>query len=192
MTILRWRKDVPRKGAIYISPGGNGSPSPVFPCIPLLSCRHSINEYTGRDSPINVCPRLKPFGIVDIMRKELQLPRLYSYQSVGQLPVVVYGCETWSLTLCEKRRQSVLANRVLRRMFGPNWDEVKGEWRKLHNEELNDPYSSPNIVRVIKSRRMRWTGHVARRGRAEVYTGFGCGYMRERDHFEDPGADERY
>jgi hypothetical protein len=55
-------------------------------------------------------------------------------------------------------------NRVLRRIFGPKRDEVTGEWRKLHNEELNDLYSSPNIVRVIKSRRMRWAGHVARMG----------------------------
>ena len=83
-------------------------------------------------------------------------------------------------------------NRALRRIFGSKMDDLTGERIKLPNEELNDLYCSPNIVRVIKSRRMRWTGHVARRGRAEVYTGFGCGYMRERDHFEDPGADERY
>jgi hypothetical protein len=58
----------------------------------------------------------------------------------------------------------VFENRVLRRVFGPKWDEVKGEWRKLHNEELNDLYSLPNIIRVVKSRRMRWDGHVARMG----------------------------
>jgi len=71
------------------------------------------------------------------------------------LPIVLYGLETWSLTLREERRLRVLENRVLRRIFGPKRDEVRGEWRKLHNEELNDLYSSPHIVRVIKSRRMR-------------------------------------
>jgi len=66
------------------------------------------------------------------------------------LPVVLYGCETWSLTLREERGIRVFENRVPRRIFGTKRDEVTGEWRKLHNEELNDPYTSPNIVRVIK------------------------------------------
>ena len=81
------------------------------------------------------------------------------------LAVVLYGCETWSLTLREVRRLRVFENRVLRRLFGPKRDEVKGEWKKLHNNELNDLYSSPNIVWVIKSTRMRWAGHVARMGK---------------------------
>ena len=80
------------------------------------------------------------------------------------LPVVLYGCETWSLTLREKRRLRVFENMVLRRVFGPKRDEVTGEWRRLHNKELRDLYSLPNIVRVVKSRRMRWVGHVARMG----------------------------
>src|SRR5215469_7229982 len=84
------------------------------------------------------------------------------------LPVVLYGCETWSLTLREELRLRVFENRVLRRVFGPKRDEVTGEWRKLHNEELRDLYSLPDIVRVVKSRRMRWAGHVA----LEVCTGF--------------------
>ena len=80
------------------------------------------------------------------------------------LPVVLYGCETWSLTLRKERKLRVFENMVLRRIFGPRKDEVTGEWRRLHNEELNDLYSLPNIVRVIKLRRMRWAGHVARMG----------------------------
>jgi hypothetical protein len=77
------------------------------------------------------------------------------------LPVVLYGCENWSLILREEHRLRVFENRVLSRIFGPKRDEVKGEWRKLHNEELNDLYSSPNIIRVVKPGRMRWAGHVA-------------------------------
>jgi hypothetical protein len=80
------------------------------------------------------------------------------------LPVVLYGCETWSLTLREEQRLRVFKNGMLRRIFGPKRDKATGEWRTLHNEELNGLYSSPNIIRVIKSRRMRWVGHVAYMG----------------------------
>jgi hypothetical protein len=79
-------------------------------------------------------------------------------------PVVLYGGKTWSLKLREKHRLRVFENRVLRRIFGLKRDEVTGEWRKLHNEELPNLYCWPNIIRIIKSRRMRWMGHVARMG----------------------------
>ena len=94
---------------------------------------------------------------------------IYKYTTII-LHVVLYGCETRSLTFREKRRLSFFENRVLRRIFGSKRDEVTGEWRKLHNEELNDLYCSPNIFRMIKSRRMRWAEHVARMGeRGGVY-----------------------
>jgi len=91
------------------------------------------------------------------------------------LPVVLYGWKTWSLTLREDSRLRVFENRVLRRIFGPESYEVIKEWRKLHNEELNDLHSSPDIIRVIKLGRMRWGGHVAcmgeRRGAYRVLLG---------------------
>ena len=91
----------------------------------------------------------------------------YSTPSTIILPVL-YGCETWVLTLGAERRLRVFENRLLWRIFGSKRDGVKGEWRKLHNEELNELYSSPNIVLVIKSRRMRWVGHVARMGQSRI------------------------
>ena len=80
------------------------------------------------------------------------------------LPVVLYGCETWSLTLTEERRLRVFENWVLRRIFWPKGDEVIGEWRKLHNDELTELHSSPNIIRMIKSKIIRWAGHITRMG----------------------------
>jgi hypothetical protein len=80
------------------------------------------------------------------------------------LPVVLYGSETWCLTLREEHRLRVLQNRMLNRIFGLKRDEVTGGWRKMHNEELHNFYSSPNIIKMMKSRRMRWVGYVARMG----------------------------
>jgi hypothetical protein len=103
------------------------------------------------------------------------------------LPVVLYGCETWSLTLRQEHRLRVSENRVLRRIFGPEREE-HGSWRQLRNDELHSLYSSPNIIRVIKSRRMRWAGHVAR---TDVFTGFWLGGPKARGHWEDLGVDGR-
>jgi hypothetical protein len=84
--------------------------------------------------------------------------------------VVLYGCETWSLTLREEHRLGVFENRVLRRIFGLKRDKVTGEWRKLHNEELHELYSSPSIIRIMKAARTRWAEHVARMGeKSNVY-----------------------
>jgi len=105
------------------------------------------------------------------------------------LPVVLYGCETWSLTLREERKLRVFEKRVLRRIFGSWMDEVTGEWRRLHNEELNDLFSSPNIVRVIKSRRMRWAGHVALWVRRGGCIGSWWGNRREGDHWGNLSID---
>jgi hypothetical protein len=108
------------------------------------------------------------------------------------LPVVLYGCETWSLTLRKERRLRVFENRALRRIFGPKRDEVTREWRKLQNKELNDVYCSHNNVMVIKSRRKRWAGHVARMGeRGGVCTGFWWGNLGKREHWGEPGVDGR-
>jgi hypothetical protein len=86
--------------------------------------------------------------------------------------VVLYGRETWSVTLTEEHRLRVFENRVLRRIFGRKRDEVTGGWRKLRNEELHNLYFSPNIIRMMKSRRMRWAGHVARMGRTGMHAGY--------------------
>jgi hypothetical protein len=107
------------------------------------------------------------------------------------LTVVLYGFETWSLTLREERRLRMFENRVLRKIFGTKRDEVTREWRKLNIEQINDLYYSPNFVRIIKARTIRWAGHVDRMGRRDAYTWFWWGTLRERDHFRDTGLDGR-
>jgi hypothetical protein len=88
------------------------------------------------------------------------------------LTVVLYGCETWSLIFRDEHRLGMFENRLLNRIFGPKRDKLTWEWRKLHHEELNELYFSPNIVRVIKSGRMRWKGHVTRMGERRGVYGF--------------------
>jgi hypothetical protein len=103
----------------------------------------------------------------------------------------LYGCETWSLTLREEHRLRVFENRVLRRIFWPKRDEVTGEWRRLHNEELNDLYSSQNIYSGDQIKKNEVGGACSTWGRGEVHTGIWWGDLREGDHLEDPGVDGR-
>jgi GH43 family beta-xylosidase len=107
------------------------------------------------------------------------------------LPVVLYGCETWSLTLREEHRLRVFENRVLRGIFGPRRDEVTGEWRKLHSGELHNLYSSPDIIRQTKSRRVRWAGHVARMGEGRYVHRVLVRKPKGKDHLKDQGVDGR-
>jgi hypothetical protein len=94
----------------------------------------------------------------------LSIAKIRVYRTII-LPVILYGSGNWPVALREEQRLRVFENTVLRRIFGPKRDEATEEWRRLHNEELNDLCSSPNIIRVNKSRRMRWAGHVARMGK---------------------------
>jgi hypothetical protein len=104
--------------------------------------------------------RSRSFSLLVCCQKNL---KIIIYKTII-LPVVLYGCATWSLTLRKEHRLRVFENRVLRRIFGPKRDEVTGGWRNMHNVELRDLYSSPSKIRIIKSRKMTWTGHVARMG----------------------------
>jgi hypothetical protein len=108
--------------------------------------------------------------------------KIKTYKTVI-LPVMLYGYETWCLTLREEHGLKVFEKRVLR-IFGPKREE-DGSWRKLHNDELHNLYSSPNIVKVVKSRRMRWAGHVARMEKGSGVTGFWLRGPNGRDHWED-------
>jgi hypothetical protein len=107
------------------------------------------------------------------------------------LPVVLYGCETWSLILREERRLRVFEKRVLGRIFGSKRDEVTGGWRKLHNEELHNLYTLSNIIMMI-SRRIRWEWHVAcTGGKLDMRTRFWLESLKRRDHSEDLDIDGR-
>ena len=136
----------------------------------ILTNQYSIQEEIKRIlKPGNACYHsVQHFLFSSLLYKHIKLKR---HRTII-LPVVLYECETWSLLLREERGLRVFANRVLRRIFGPRWDGVTGKWRKLHIEELHDLYSSQNNIRLIKSGRLRWVGHVARIWRGEVHIGF--------------------
>jgi len=105
------------------------------------------------------------------------------------LSVFLYVCEIWSLTLREERRLRVFENRVLRRVFGPKRDEITGEWRTIHNKFLRDLYYLPNIARLVKSRKMRWTGNVARMGEGRGVHRVLVGKSEGKRPLEDPDVD---
>jgi len=132
------------------------SPSLKFKFVPFKGHCSSVT----RSTYVNMLSKCSPVRNGNILKHCLR----WMYRTII-LPVVLCGCETWSLTLSEERRVRIFENRVLRSIFVPKRDKVTEEWRKLHNEKLNDLYSSPNTFRVIKSRRIRLAGHVARMGR---------------------------
>jgi len=131
-----------------------------------LTNQNSIQEeIKSRLKSGNACHHSVPNLLSSSLLSKNLLIKIYRTTIV---PAVLYGCETWSLTLREEHRLRVFEKRVLRRIFGPKKDEVTRECRKLYNEELNVLYSLSNIVRMIKSRGMRWAGHVARMGEGRV------------------------
>jgi hypothetical protein len=107
------------------------------------------------------------------------------------LPVVLYGYETWSLTLWEEHRLRVFENRVLRGIFGTTGVEVTGDWRQLHSGQLHNLCSSPDIIRHIKSRGMMWAEHVHARGRGETCTGFRWESPKEKGNSKKQGVNGR-
>jgi len=134
----------------------------------ILSAIHVHGVNGVRQTEIHTAEPQVSFGeeclVFSLLSKNLNI-KLYRTKI---FPVVLYGCESWSLTLRDVRGLRVFENRVLRTIFGPKRDEVTREWRKLHHEKLHDLYCSPNIVRVVKSRRMRCLGQVARMGERRV------------------------
>ncbi|KAJ4448530.1 hypothetical protein ANN_10548 [Periplaneta americana] len=122
--------------------------------VQVVAAAHDLREISDYDY------NGQTVNAYDLLSKYLKV-RIYK---TVILPVVLYGCETWTLTLREEHRLRVFENKMLRKIFGAKRDEVTGEWRKLHNTELHALYSSPDIIRNIKSRRLRWAGHVARMG----------------------------
>ena len=129
------------------------------------------------------------FGTESLTSRPLSKSLKIKIYRIIILSVVLYGCETWSLILREQRKLRFFENNLLRRIFGLRRDEVTGDWRRLHNKKLNDLYCLPNIVRVIKSRRMRWAGHVARMGEKRGVYRVLVKTRRERHHWGYLGVD---
>ncbi|KAJ4433934.1 hypothetical protein ANN_16253 [Periplaneta americana] len=140
-------------------------------CLSETYSRVPIGQFLLDEFPIHcglkqgdaLSPLLFNFALeyaISLLSKNLKV-RIYK---TVILPVVLHGCESWTFTLREEHRLRVFENKVLRKIFGSKRDEVTGEWRKLHNTELHALYSSPDVIRDIKSRRLRWAGHVARMG----------------------------
>ena len=130
--------------------------------VKILTNQNSIQkEIKSRLSTGNICYHSLQNLLSSILLSKNIMIKIYK---TIMLPVVLYGCETWTLILRGERRLWVFEYRVLRRIFGPKRNDVKREWRQLHNEELNDLYSSSNIIRVIKSRRIRRAVHVVPMG----------------------------
>jgi hypothetical protein len=151
-----------------------------------LRNQNSIQEeFKSRLKPENVCYHL----VQKLLSRRLLSTntKIKIYRTII-LPVVLYGCKTWSLTLREEHRLRVFENRVLSSIFGPKRDKVTGKWRKLHNEEFNHLHSSPNIVQVTKENEMGRARSIYGGG-GEAYTGFWWGNLRQRDHLGDPGID---
>ena len=154
-----------------------GHPKSLFP----VGLRVKILKAVLPSSILATCPAIVMFQltILTILGLSKNL-KIKIYKTII-LPVVLYGCETWSLTLREEFGLRVFENRILRRIFGPKKDE-NGEWRRLRNEELLSLYSSHNVVRVIKSRRLRWADHVARMEHVEVSSKLYQVNLQEIDH----------
>jgi hypothetical protein len=137
---------------------------------PVLYLKLNVSE-TGFCLRLRV--KLTQFGVITIFTNITIITiSTTTITIIAIFPVVLFGSETWNITLREGHRLRVFENRILKGIFRPQRDEVMGGWRKLHNEEFSDLYSSPSIIRIIKSRRMRWARHVARMGRRGTHIGY--------------------
>jgi hypothetical protein len=144
------------------------------------NCMHK--EIKSRLNSVNACYHLFQSLLSSCLLSRYVKVKIYK---TTILPVVLYGCKTWSLTLRDENRLRVFENRLLRRIFGTKRDEVMGQPTKLHNGQLHNLYTSPDIIRETKSRRMRWVGHVARMGEEKKVYKVLVGKPKERTHLKD-------